>query len=326
MLGQSLTQSHFDKLVSSAKVLPTKLLQFDETEFTANYNQQAFLFQHRLNEHPLFELKSLFELCRRMEEKNIKFRFGEIPVDAEFDSSLMAYRKNLTLDDAINNLVENRAYIAIYNPEIDEIYKPVIEQIMGEIGVSTQAIDPHVNWYSTYIFISSMGSITPYHMDREMNFLLHVRGEKKAQLWGRLDDSVMTSAERDSLLSYAGEHRPAYRESFESRALNFDLSPGQGIHHPFIAPHLYSTNSDVSISLAVTYRTDLSDIWTDAHACNYLLRKLAMTPGAVGYDLSRDQQKANIMRSIRKIKKAINPLIDIVKGRVGRTQSTLLSH
>ena len=61
-----------------------------------------------------------------------------------------------------------------------------------------------------------------------MNFWLQIRGTKTAQLWDPADESVMTAAERDLLLS--SRTRPPYRESFPEKALTFHLSPGVGVH------------------------------------------------------------------------------------------------
>lgn len=135
-----------------------------------------------------------------------------------------------------------------------------------------------------------------------MNFLLQIRGAKKAKLWSRFDDVVMSSAERDRLLGDQGQPRPRYKKSLEDRVTLFDLLPGDGLHHPFIAPHLISTGEDISISLAVTYRTELSDIWTDAHLYNHLLRKIKLQPRPIGFDVSKDRAKANRIRAARLLK------------------------
>jgi len=305
MLGTRVEPESYRSLVSRAEASRDRVFDFDEAVFRRDYNRRAFQFRHHLCGHPLFELDALFALCRRMPPNEVKFRTGEIPIDAEFDSSLQAYRGDLTLEDAIVNFQRKKTYIAIYNPESDDAYRSVIEGILGEIGAHTRSLDPHINWYSSYIFLSTGGSVTPYHMDREMNFLLQVAGGKHAKLWGRLDDAVMTSAERDRLLGDASELRPRYRESLESLAQSFDLTPGTGLHHPFIAPHLITTRSDLSISLAVTYRTELSDIWTDAHALNHRLRKLRLSPSPVGIALHRDRRKARALRLLRRARRSI---------------------
>ena len=70
--------------------------------------------------------------------------------------------------------------VAIYNPEQDPAYRPMLQELLGEIAAQTESFDPDINWYSTYIFITAQNAVTPYHMDREMNFLLQVRGAPHA--------------------------------------------------------------------------------------------------------------------------------------------------
>jgi hypothetical protein len=75
------------------------------------------LVEHQLVGHPMFSLDALFRLCRRMPRNAVKYRFGVVPIDAHFDMSIVNYRAGLTLEDAIEQLEEKRAYIALYNPK-----------------------------------------------------------------------------------------------------------------------------------------------------------------------------------------------------------------
>lgn len=138
---------------------------------------------------------------------DVMCRFGVVPDNAHFDSSLLRYRKNLMLDDAIDHLEEHQAYIAIYNPENDAGYRPVIEGLLGEIAVATKPFEHCINGYSSYIFISARDSVTPYHMDREMNFLFQIRGRKTVRLWNPNDDVVMSPVERDHLFTVCNDAR-----------------------------------------------------------------------------------------------------------------------
>jgi hypothetical protein len=201
-----------------------------------------------------------------------------------------------------------QAYIAIYNAETDAEYRPVIESLLGEIAGHTEPIEPGLNWYSTYIFITARDSVTPYHMDREMNFLLQIRGTKTVKLWDPYDDDVMSPVVKDQLLADRNEPRPTYKPSFEHKAMTFELAPGLGVHHPFIAPHLIKTGRELSISLAITFRTQRSDIWTDAHRFNHLLRKrLGLPTGAVGRLAALDAAKAHLLRLSRHARKLLRP-------------------
>lgn len=307
MLGQILSNETFDQLVK--KTLSTEKEEnpwiiFDPNLMKSAYNKHPFIVPHRLEDHPLFTIDSLFTLCRRLNEPHVKVRFGNIPKDVNFDTSLDEYKKELTLEDALMAFEEKKAYIVINNPERDPTYRVVIEELLGEIAVQLKNLNETINWYSTYIFISTEGSVTPYHMDREMNFLLQIKGNKIVKLWDPLDPEIMTDSQKDALLAYSG-NRPEYHSAFDRKALVYDLNPGLGVHHPFIAPHLVTTLDGVAISLAITFRTHQSDTWTFAHTLNHKLRKLGWSPTAVACYPWLDKMKSRFYKFALKTKKIL---------------------
>jgi hypothetical protein len=304
MLGDYLTEGRFNALLAAAEPAP-RWLALDPAAVREHYNRSGFLVSHRLAEHPMFELEPLFRLCRRMPRHAVKHRFGIVPGNAHFDTSIVKYREGLTLEDAIDHLEEKRAYIAIYNPEKDPEYKPVIEGLLAELGLALRGEERAFNWYSTYVFISANDAVTPYHMDREMNFLLQIRGRKQVQLWDPHDRVVMTPAQRDYLFSYADDSRPPWHEGLPAKARIFDLQPGLGVHHPFVAPHLVTTGPNLSISLAITFRTPRSDVWSDAHVFNYKLRRFGLGRIPVGQSAAVDTVKAGFIRAVRRAKAAV---------------------
>src|SRR5262249_53345122 len=136
MLGETLSEERFRSILETTQAAP-RWLELDPKAVHAHYNTSGFLVSHRLQAHPLFELEPLFRLCRRMPPQAVKHRFGIVPGNAHFDTSIVTYRQGLTLEDAIEHLVEKRAYIAVYNPERDPEYQPVIEGLLGELGLAT---------------------------------------------------------------------------------------------------------------------------------------------------------------------------------------------
>jgi hypothetical protein len=298
MLGQFISAEKYAGLLAEGRQCALPLLDFDAGTF-AGYNREPFLVSHRLADHPHFALPRLFELCRHLPSRRVLFRVGDIPGDVELDTSYDRYKRGLTLEDAIEHFEERQAYICINNPEQDPEYRPVIEGLLAELAARVDPLDPGMTWYSTYIFISAHDSTTPYHMDREMNFLLQIRGGKTVYLWNPADSEVMTEAQKDFLLAYVGS-RPPYKPAIESKASIFELRPGLGVHHPFIAPHRVHTGSELSISLAVTFRTRRSDSWTGAHTFNARLRRLGLRPGPVGRVAWMDDAKNTTTRAWRR--------------------------
>ena len=301
MLGEVVSAAQLSDRIQRGRREPW--LDLEPDEFRRSYNRQPFTVRHRLAEHPAFQLDALRTLCHRLPRKLVKYRAGKIPHDANFDSSLDDY-KTLTFEQAVDGLEEHRAYIAIYNAERDAEYGQILGGLLGELAAHTESVEPGLNWYSTYIFISTEDAVTPYHMDREMNFLLQIRGTKTVRLWNPNDPDVMTPAERDRLLSFSEDPRPAYKDSLADKASIFELEPGLGVHHPFIAPHLVHTRSGSSISLAITFRTTRSDEWTDAHRFNHLvMRRAGLVPRTVGESALVDRNKARVVRAVRQVRK-----------------------
>ena len=298
MLGEFVSSRHATELVDVGQHDDRPLLVLDPQVMRESYNLRPYLVRHRLHELPEFELDKILALCRRLPREQVQFRTAVIPGDADLDSSFARYGGGLTLDAVLDHFEELQAYICVYNPERDAQFRPLLEAILAEIAAGIRQVDSPITWYSTYIFLSAHDAVTPYHMDREMNFLLQVRGENRAMLWDPGDDEIMSAADKDRLLAYDGL-RPAYKASFESKAMTFDLRPGLGVHHPFIAPHRVHTGSALSISLAFTFRTRQSDWRTRAHAFNHALRRRGLSPRPVGQHQMLDRAKAVALQVAR---------------------------
>lgn len=302
MLGEFVSPEQYARLLQRGQQQPQHWLQFDAAQMQSHYNRQPFLLEHRLNQHPLFEIAPLFDLARRLPGRQVKFRRGDIAPDADFDASFRPPGDDLTLDHLLAQFEPLHGYICINNPEQDALYRPQIEGLLAEIAAHIHPLDPHITWYSTYVFISAQGAVTPYHMDREMNFLLQIRGEKTADLWDQADPVIMSPSQKDRLLAYDGA-RPPYKPEFEARARHFALRPGLGVHHPFIAPHRVWTHSDLSVSLALTFRTRQSDRLTAAHQFNTRLRRIGLqNPKPVGESAWVDGAKALSLHTLQRLR------------------------
>lgn len=306
MLGEFVCSRQVADLAEQAQRRKERWIHFDAGDLRAGYDRKPFLIRHVLHERREFQLEPLIALCRRRPDL-AALRQGKVPVQEDFARSFDHYPASCTLDEALDDLQGRQAYVVITNAERDAEYRIVLQEMLGEIALATAALDPGITWYSTYIFLSSRGSLTPYHMDREMNFLLQIRGDKCVRLWDPRDDEVMTPAQKDELLAYGSPDRPPFRESFAHKAQRFDLHAGLGLHHPFIAPHLVETSSGLSISLAFTYRTRRTDRLTNAHQWNHKMRKAGMRPMAVGADGALDHMKSVAIQAARLAKRVLRP-------------------
>jgi hypothetical protein len=126
------------------------------------------------------------------------------------------------------------------------------------------------------IFITSPRRVTPYHIDRECNFLLQIRGEKTIYVFDQNDREVLPVEEIERFWA-VDNNAAVYKPEFQNRAKSYRLVPGNGVHIPVNAPHWVQNDDNISISLSVNFT------WNDferanVHRANFLLRKIGLNP------------------------------------------------
>lgn len=280
------------------------LLQFDPATFPALYDREPFGFRHRLSGHPLLQLDALRALALRMPARQVLHRRGIVATDSDFDHAADLHPNGLGLSQTLDALVASGSFVTINNPELDPAYRPLLDELLNEIRCQTELVDPGMAWFASYFFISAPGAVTPFHMDRELNFLVQLRGEKLVKLWS---PAVLTELEKERLFGRWDLPRPALRPEVAASGREFLLRPGDGVHHPFIAPHLVVTGAELSISLAVTFRTARSNQRSAAWQVNHRLRELGLRPAPVGDSPLRDRMKAGALFAARAVLKRARP-------------------
>ncbi len=130
-----------------------------------------------------------------------------------------------------------------------------------------------------FIFISSPGSVTPFHFDPEHNILLQVRGRKTMTIFPADDERVVGGAEHERF--HNGGHRNLpWRDDIASHGRPFELTPGKAVYVPVKAPHWVRNGPEVSVSLSITWRSEWSYREEYARRLNHLLRRAGMRPRA----------------------------------------------
>src|SRR5262249_33173022 len=144
-----------------------------------------------------------------------------------------------------------------------------------------------------FVFLSSPGSVTPYHIDPEWNFLLQVRGSK---LMNVFPAELLTEPELERF--YSGAHRNlVFRDEYQKRATVFELHPGEGAHVPVTAPHWVKNGPEVSVSFSITFQTRASERRGLVYRFNHALRARGWDPTPVGRSPWRDALKYNLHRA-----------------------------
>ena len=275
-------------------------LEVDDQTLRDEFNRRAFRFTHDLTDHPQLKLGALYDLASRLPKEEVLHWSGAIGIDADIDRASRTHPTGLSLRETFDRMDRAGAYVLIRNAQFDPSFKRLVDEILDEVEGRIQTIEPGMCQRIAYIFIASPRSVTPYHMDRDINFHFNLRGTKWISIWDPLDRVVLPETGLESLFTNWDAVRPQYQQQFEARARVFELHPGDGVHHPFTAPHAIRYGDEVAASFTVTFNTRATNRRASAHIVNHSLRKVGLAPTPVGQSVARDEIKSAALGAYRK--------------------------
>ena len=236
---------------------PLPLIEGDPARFRASFEVMPFAFQHRLASHPLFELPRLFELVRSLsrEPGEVYFDAGNVGVHQRWDELPLP---QMTVEDAFRRIETSGAWIVIYHAEKDPAYAALLDECMAEAETKVgHPFRQEMEVQHAIIFITSPRRVTPYHIDRECNFMLQLRGSKTLNVFDRNDREVLSDEELERY--WASDNNSAiYKPNLQKRAMVYELSPGDAVHIPVNCPHWVQNGDGVSVTLSVNFYSSAS--------------------------------------------------------------------
>lgn len=279
------------------------LLVVDPDTFAKNFDRQPFYVEHDLAKHPLLQLSAIAALSERLPKNLLEWHSGQ--VDA-FSNPGSLKSHNLTCSDAILQVAEQPAWILLLQIEHDMLYKQLLDDLLDQIELLSKRTHPGMWQRQAFLFVSSRAAVTPFHFDPEYNFLLQVRGQKTIYMWDPSNRFVLSATAIDNYYAgiggdsrYINRNQP-YRDEFMASAWQLPIKAGQGVHFPLHAPHVVRTESDVSISLSVTFRSRRSQFNAMVHGANGHLRRVGIEPPAPGTSRLWDIAANVAFRGLRK--------------------------
>jgi hypothetical protein len=273
----------------------TNSLDLDRSVFRADFGRQPFLVRHRLTHHPLLALHSLVELAKRLPAKFVEYSAGDVPISLD---PAKTPRNGLSPEETLRRIQDCRSWLALRNVEQDAQYRALRDSLIDEVRPFARAA---IHAPEAFIFVSSPGAVTPYHMDPEENLLFQICGRKQVHVFDPSDRSLLSDEELERF--YSGGHcNLVYREAYAAKARSFELTPGVCVHIPLTAPHWVQNGPEVSISLSITITTDDCYRQSHLHLLNARLRRWGMRPGRVGESALRDGVKYLLSRVERRLR------------------------
>lgn len=264
-------------------------IQFDEAAF---HPQRVMTVRHTWADHPLLQFGALMDLAKRLSEHGaIRAHNADAKPGTDFASAPDTHPTRLSPLETLKRIEEEKAWMALHNIQNDPIYRRFVDEILEEVRPRVEKKDPGMFGRAGWIFITSPGAVTPYHLDHENNFILQCLGRKTVHVWEPLDREV--TPER-ALELFHGEHSRElvrYREEIDPRGHHLEFEPGVGAYMPSTAPHWVKNGDGVSVTISVTYYTQAIRDTKRLYRGNHRLRRLGIEPSPVGASPFRDRIK-----------------------------------
>lgn len=254
-----------------------RLIEVEASDFLRDFEKRGFYIRHNLTNHPLFSLPRLIELSKALPEKDFEYNAGHVPISLDPNETP---RTGLSVEETIRRIDECASWMVMKNVEQVPEYKALLDDCLDEIQELSESIVPGMTRREGFIFVSSPGSVTPYHLDPEHNFLLQIRGTKTMYQFDRNDRTIITDQEFEK--TFTGSRNLIFKDEYQQRAQEFVLTPGMGLHVPLTTPHWVKNGNEVSISFSITFRSKVSIRREGIFKMNAALRKTGLAPSPVG--------------------------------------------
>lgn len=263
------------------------------------YPSQPAKLTHGLRAHPLLDLEALVDLAARLPTESIEYNPGKLPIGIRPEDIPAPDR---SVSETIRAIEHAGAWMVLKRIEQVPAYAALLDSLLGELRPVVLPRTGEMMQHEGFIFISSPGSVTPFHFDPEHNILLQVRGSKTMTVFPA-DDERLLSAEAHEQFHLGMHHRNLpWDDGYAALGTALTIASGEAIHVPVKAPHWVQNGPEVSISLSITWRSEWSYAEADARALNHFLRKVGLKPHEPQPYPSRNTAKSAAYRALRKVR------------------------
>jgi hypothetical protein len=239
--------------------------------------------RHKLAEHRLLKIDSLIDLGRRLEALGrVRTHSSEAYAGTAFNHAPMLYPNARSTVETLSDVAAAKAWTSLLNVQTDDLYRTLVDEVLDDVKPRIDQCDPGMLYRAGWIFVTSPRTITPFHMDKEHNFILQIQGKKRLYVWEPDDIETLGEAARDLFHYNHSRDLVVWREEARARAHVFDLEPGMGAYMPSTSPHLVENLDGPSITASFTYYTDATRRNARLHTLHQRMRIRGMTPSPVG--------------------------------------------
>ncbi len=241
---------------------------------------------HDVDGHPLMQLDALRELAHELQPvAGCRFLAPGTADSAAFTHAERSHQ-GWALDEVFHRIEEPGTWIALYNVEQVPRYAALLQAVVRSMQAAVEREQGGVFLVTGFIFISAPPSVTPYHIDRENNFWLQIRGRKTLSVW---DHRVTPEPAVEEFIVHRNLDGVRLTDELRARAIELDAGAGDGMYFPATTPHLTRSSREwvrpgdgVAISIGINFYTRVTRRRALAHQANRVLRRAGLTPRRPG--------------------------------------------
>lgn len=254
--------------------MPDQLFLHDLQEFPAHYPTRPARLKFSVAS-PLLSRARLAALAPALPADQVEFNTGDLAVSVAPDAVPVSA---LQAPEIIAQIGECRSWLVLKKIERDPDYAALVAKGVDALSAEIRRKTGRIFRREGFVFISSPGATTPFHLDPEHNVLMQIEGEKVVTVFSPDDRDL---ADQQALERFhAGGHRnlPLAPEH-AARGVPFALGPGDALYIPPFAPHWVKVTSMApSLSLSLTWRSRATMRAAYLHQINHRLRARGANP------------------------------------------------
>jgi oxalate decarboxylase/phosphoglucose isomerase-like protein (cupin superfamily) len=264
--------------------------------FAFNYPETPHILRHQLRSHPLLDLEALADLADGLPKASVEYNLGDLPIGIAPED---VPHNGMSIGETIRKIASVNSWAVIKNVEQDPAYNALLLDLLGELRPIIEQTTGAMLRPQGFIFISSPGSMTPYHFDPEHNILLQIAGTKTMTVFPA-GDTRFAPAEAHEQYHTGGPRNLVWNDAFKPYGSEQHLEPGDAVFVPVMAPHFVRNGDAPSLSLSITWRSDWSFAESEAHAFNHLCRKIGLNLAPPKRYPAQNRLKSLTWKALRK--------------------------
>lgn len=284
MNEKSITADYrFDAAVDPLAAVEKHRIWFERA---ADYDHRKVArLKHSYSTHPLLQLPKLHELAERLLASG-QCKFLGAPVTAASAFELQnSDPQGQSLAEVFGDIGRSGSWIALYNVETDPEYRRFLWEALATVRPLIDKRDPGTFSVGGFIFISAPPAVTPFHIDRENNLWLQIRGRKRINVW-QPDDRVAVAEDAVERFIVHGDLSDVmYADAVRARSFEMETGPGEGVYMPSTSAHMTESathwvqpGDDYAISIGIVFYTRATRRAANIYALNQFLRQRGWQP------------------------------------------------